>query len=372
MFELDFSSLTVSKNWKWPKTLFKTSPVNKIKTNQERKTNTHRRKTLIFLIIFQTDRYDLTITAINPIHQFPITKSIEMQDPCKDINIDDGGLQASAYQWKKFNITFGMQGTATCVHVDFGDRSPGELYGNSSTCNTFTGTAIYNGDLSNITEVKHEYKAMDTFIVFVSGFNAYSTCSANFTHVISDVDCSQPKVSVKDLRPVFYYPQEVKRSSRLRAVGVTDIYCTTTLDNVKQWSVHMIDENSGEDVKEIDVTSLPSHTTAELALPPLFLDYGSYRLHYRLDMVSTGFVKNENFSANVDHYVRIVKSDLVAIAFPGGVSKIQRGYAKMITIEPETYSFDPDVESGSPQACFSFTLTYISIKCQNILSVLIL
>lgn len=42
MFELDFSSLKVSKNWKWPKTLFKTFPVNKIKTKQERK-NTQKK-----------------------------------------------------------------------------------------------------------------------------------------------------------------------------------------------------------------------------------------------------------------------------------------------------------------------------------------
>ncbi|XP_061175461.1 uncharacterized protein LOC133184410 [Saccostrea echinata] len=301
------------------------------------------------------ETYTLSIKPINPIHQVTITKSIEMQDPCKDIIVDDGGLQASAYQWKKFNITFGMQGTATCLHVDFGDGTPGELYGDASMCSTFTGPAPYIGALSNITEVQHEYMTMDTFIVFVRGFNAYSSCSANFTHVISDVDCSQPKVSIKDLKPVFYNPEEVKRSAQVRIVGVTDIYCTQTLDNVKTWTVHKIDENTGEDVQEIDITNLPSHQTAELALPPRFLDYGSYRTNYRMEMVSTDFVQNENFSANVDHYIRVVKSDLVAIVYPGGMTKIQRGFAKMITIEPETYSFDPDVATGFPQTFSNFT-----------------
>lgn len=349
LFELDFSNLAVSLSIR--KNIFFLN-INVEPLLFDEYCNISERLNFIF----QAERYDLTIKAINPIHQVPIRKSIEMQDPCKDIVIDDGGLKTSAYQWKKFNITLGMMGTQTCVHIDFGDGSVGELYGNQSMCDTFTGQALYVGPLSTITEVKHEYMTMNTYIVFANGFNAYSTCSANFTHVISDVDCSQPKVSVKDLKPVFYYPQEVKRSSMVRAVGVTDIYCTTTLDNIKKWTVYNIDENTGEDLQEIDVSSLPSHSTAELALPPLFLDYGSYRLNYRLEMISTGFVKNENFTATVDHYVRIIKSDLIAVVYSGGVSKIQRGYAKMITIEPELYSFDPDVSAGLPQVCFSLLL----------------
>lgn len=60
----------------------------------------------------------------------------------------------------------------------------------------------------------------------------------------------------------------------------------------------------------------------ELVLFFLFLDYGFYRLNYRLEMVLMGFVKNENFIVIVDYYVWIIKSDFIVVVYFGGVSKI--------------------------------------------------
>lgn len=115
-------------------------------------------------------------------------------------------------------------------------------------CDIFIGQVLYVGFLFIIIEVKYEYMIMNMYIVFVNGFNVYFICLVNFIYVIFDVDCLQFKVSVKDLKLVFYYLQEVKRSSMVRVVGVIDIYCIIMFDNIKKWMVYNIDENSGEDL----------------------------------------------------------------------------------------------------------------------------
>lgn len=294
----------------------------------------------------------MEITAINPLFSRTITKNIQIMEPVEGITIDDGGIQTAAYALKKFNMSFTYVGSDSCVVVDFGDDRGLKAYGSNSVCTTSpqSSSAIYVSDIpSNKIEIDHTYIAMGTFMVLANGFNAYSSASANFTHVISTVDCSQPRLGIKNRKENFFDPQKFEKSLRLNIVGVTDINCAHTLNNEKRWTLFKIDTNTGEETEEINITSLSSSKKAELSLPPLYLDYGLYKAVYYIVMDPGQFQSNETFSASVDHFVEIIESKLVVKIYPGGTTKVNRGYGTQVTIEPEAYSYDPDLPQGVAQ-----------------------
>ncbi|KAK3089119.1 hypothetical protein FSP39_001015, partial [Pinctada imbricata] len=302
--------------------------------------------------------YSVDITAINPLFSRTISRTIQIMEPVEGITIDDGGIHAAAYALKKFNMSFTYVGSDSCVVVDFGDDRGLKAYGSSAVCaaNPQSSSAVYISDITtNRIEIDHTYIAMGTFIVSANGFNSYSTATANFTHVISTVDCSQPRLGIKNRKENFYDPQKFVKSLRLNIVGVTDINCAHTLNNEKRWTLFKVDTNTGEETDEINITALSSSKKAALSLPPLYLEYGLYKAVYFIVMDPGQFQSNETFSTSVDHFVEIIESPLVVRIFSGGTTKVNRGYGIQVTIEPVLYSEDPDLASNVPQNFDNFT-----------------
>ena len=306
--------------------------------------------------LLQSGSYTVEITAINPLFNAKITKTIQIMEPIENIRIDDGGVQTDAYVLKKFNMTFTYAGTDSCVVVNFGDNRGLKSYGHKPTCDGSASAAgaRYESTINGTSiEIEHTYTSTGTFTVQADGFNVYSSASCNFTHVISNVDCTVPRLGIKNRREDFTNPASSKRSERLNIVGVTDINCAHTLNNDKQWLLYKVDPMTGKDSSEVIISTLPSRNKAELSLAPLFLDLGLYRAEYSITMQPDSFDKNETFSSNVDHFVEIIASDLVVRVFPGGTTKINRGESVDITIDPESYSYDPDMDSNVPQVGYS-------------------
>ena len=81
---------------------------------------------------------------------------------------------------------------------------------------------------------------------------------------------------------------------------------------------------------------------AQLTVPELTLGYGLYKFTYNVTVLE------ENMYSVVSTYIRIVPSAIVAFLVPNGMSQISRTYGNDITISPESYSYDPDVEEGLP------------------------
>ena len=118
-------------------------------------------------------------------------------------------------------------------------------------------------------------------------------------------------------------------------------------DFCQQWFCELIDESTGEIAKVIDLgpAGVPLNNDL-LFIPAKFLPYGLYRFTIHVELGSRGM-----FTAKQTTYVRVVKSPLVAMIVPNGMTEIVRGYDQNVTLSPELYSYDPDLERTEQQVC---------------------
>lgn len=201
--------------------------------------------------------------------------------------------QTSAYENKLFNITADIYGTAMCVAVKFGDiDNEVELFGENSTCSDttqpkahFGGVSFKNGiatDVSASFDLQHQYFEEGTFTLEIFAWNAISNETKEHQFVISKIDCSAPKINIRDRAKDFRYPLKYYRSIRIKITGVTAIECPNDYGNTKLWEVFMIDQMTNTVLEKINMTTIDSASNSELAFPPRFLSYGVYLLRYKV------------------------------------------------------------------------------------------
>ncbi|XP_071129607.1 polycystin family receptor for egg jelly-like isoform X3 [Mytilus edulis] len=312
----------------------------------------------VFEIKFnETGTYTVVITAHNPIDSKSVTTTIEVMKAVLDVSVADNGQTTSENEAKLFDISFVEPGTKTCVHIDYGDGIA-EMFGDSATCtsSSYAGSATYISTFSGSSfQATHTYTSKNTYDVRVHAFNAHSTSDYSVFHVVSSIDCSQPQIDIKNKYVKFWEPEEIEKSSRIRVIGVTKIDCGSLLQNVKQWSVESVDEQYGTTMSSIDLGSIDSRLKAELDLPSLFLNTGLYKISYTMEMEADLFANNETFKSTAVTYLKVKSSTLVVKIFSGGMTKIQRGINTMVTIDPYSNSYDPDVPKGSSQTFTNFT-----------------
>lgn len=198
---------------------------------------------------------------------------------------------------KIFNVDMEYFGTDMCVAADFGVASHAVVYtyGNSAACTDilsqtygleFTiNKTVVPGPVLNVTEsfnLTFVYNETGTFTLRLYAGNSISTATSDFTFAVSGLNCSKPRLSIIDQRSVFTKSREEKRSNRIKIIGITDMACRQTLDNFKNWRVFSVNDTTGEDIDELDVTGLSSHKHSEFAIPKQYLPYGLYRVLYRV------------------------------------------------------------------------------------------
>lgn len=269
----------------------------------------------------------------------------------RNVAVTDNGKPTTENQPKVFDITFEEAGTSTCVNIDYGDSSA-EMYGDSATCSgsQYSGSSSYKATFTgNNFQVNHAYSSMNTYEVRITAFNEYSTSNTSLSHVVSTVDCSQPTINIKYKTVVFWEPTKVERKSPVHVIGSTTINCGSILENIKQWTVESVDPDYCTESSSIDISTISSRFNAELDLPAFFLNVGLYKVSYVLEMKADAFTNNETFKSAAYTYIRVIPSTLVGNIFPGGMTKIQRGINRMLKIDPESNTYDPDVPAGSPQ-----------------------
>lgn len=291
----------------------------------------------------------MTITAHNPLYQATVFTTVILSEPVNITSVTDDLTKAAAYQDKAFNVTFATIGTATCLVVDFNDGNV-DMYGDSAMCTGSSYTGIYRGNITSLVlTIVHQFTSTGTFFVNVHAFNDYSSSIKNITLVISSVDCTKPRIGIKDQTQQFYNAKSHFKSQQLRVIGITDINCASTLSNTKWWTVVEVDSNTGDDIRVIDISANPTRYNAELSMDKRFLDYGVYRITYFMSMHSTAFTGGEVFASEVSTYIRVIESPIVVKVFAGGVTKIRKGHETTITLSPGSNSYDPDLKSTQTQ-----------------------
>ena len=292
-------------------------------------------------------------------------------EPSTNIIITDNGIVTKAYDYKSFEISFATVGTSICLAIDNGIDPELYLYGDEVECQTDAvrwASGQYNPtEITNPFKVTYQYTREDTYLMTVIGYNSYNwTTSAKLYFTVTSIDCKAPNIDLEDRKRFFNYPHIYKKSLRHRIVGITDIACPDTLNNVKAWTAELWDEIDDISLGNVDLTSLESSINSELSIPALFLPYGLYKLNYKVTMLSD--VHGEGFFGEAETFIRIDKSDLVVQVYDGGITLATKGPSVEMTLAPRDFSYDPDDPTSVSK--FVFMVNRYTLKggnCQNFL-----
>ncbi|XP_060063521.1 uncharacterized protein LOC132543982 [Ylistrum balloti] len=307
----------------------------------------------VFELNFTSGTYNIDITAMNyiPSHQQTVSTTVIIQEAVEIASVSHDGETTAVGSVKTMDINFNDVGDLTCVHIDLDDGNF-TILGHSSTCSTRYNASMLSSyhqstPLTSVTTITHTYHHASLFTVTVTAFNDVSESLGTLVHVVAATMCSLPQLSIKSpgLSSDIHAPVKFRRSEIIALLGETIINCSETLNNQKEWLIVAVDDY-GNTQRTIDVTSILSYNTSELVLTKNFLDLGDYKVSYKLTMLPES--STVPFVTSVHTYIRVEASPLVAVLFPGGMSRMQAQYGRILTLDPGTLSFDPDVPSGQP------------------------
>ncbi|XP_064099124.1 location of vulva defective 1-like [Macrobrachium nipponense] len=103
---------------------------------------------------------------------------------------------------------------------------------------------------------------------------------------------------------------------------------------------------------------LSSWNKSELMIPPLFFNYGYYKMVYTVKMEDPSFQPWMKFQKSTQTYIKIIKSPLNIMAVENAVSRFTRGIGQDMILEPVKFSSDPDWPDTK-----NFTVSY---RCKKL------
>lgn len=107
-----------------------------------------------------------------------------------------------------------------------------------------------------------------------------------------------------------------------------------------------VSASDGSTISKVDTSSLTT-TTNKLALPPRYLAYGKYKFTINVTMINNGV--NTVFTKVAYTFIDVVESPIIAQLVAGSMSYVTIGQGQTFTIDPGTYSLDPDVDPSQSQ-----------------------
>jgi hypothetical protein len=129
-------------------------------------------------------------------------------------------------------------------------------------------------------------------------------------------------------------------------VSQTQINCADSLANLKEWSIFMVNNMTGQDEIKINLYTNPTLVYAELVLQPQTLSYGLYRIVFT---ATTVFYNSTNkLSNSINTFIEIIPSGLVISSLKlskpmyGGTIEITRGSNQSIPFNPYLFTYDID------------------------------
>jgi hypothetical protein len=162
------------------------------------------------------------------------------------------------------------------------------------------------------------------------------------------LDCSRAVISLSPFNPNIIVPMEFKRSEDWSLSSRLKLDCLKSLATIEQWRIDMC-STSLCSVQEQLNQSLASMTLGELYITGRTLNYGLYRMNLTVMMVAAPQLISSSMT-----YVKIISSPITVRLIEFGPAMITRGQQETLTLDPGTYSIDPD------QANFSSNVSIIN------------
>ncbi|KAL8606997.1 hypothetical protein ACOMHN_041386 [Nucella lapillus] len=302
-----------------------------------------------YLPLNKSGVWTVAIKAINPLHSQTKTTTVTIVERVVGFEFTHNAAQKNAGAPKDFTIKFTLQGTDTCLMIDFGDGNK-KVYadpGKTANCDlpAFSGIVPENG-LTGTSVVQHTYLTQRTFSVQATAKNAYSSLTQTLAVEISGLDCSQPQVTIEKSTKNFRSPTEFCKGAYHSFRSIPKIACES-FDNTKEWTVETVDPLMGTVKSSVDLTPQSVDTrTAELSLTPWTLKYDLYRVTFCMAMTNPNPLLV--FRACDYTFVKVVECPLVGLVMDGGCGEIVRGQKQKLELYPLKFSYDPDVRDKTP------------------------
>ena len=222
--------------------------------------------------------------------------------------------------------------------VSFGDGAASS-YGSDANCRIYgvdLEMAPIVGVISANLSPTHSYRDEGLFSQIVTAYSPASVETTTSAVVISAYNCQAPKLLLLTSEKSFRDPLRIPKRDPIQLTVHNTIECDD-ISNAKLWTIFEVDQNTGDELDEIDLSEVRSRTGSVLVIKSGNLDYGLYKVSYRMVMLA-----NQWFSAEVSTHIKMVRSDLIVRLTPGLDISITRGWKTTIALDAEGYSRDPD------------------------------
>ncbi len=117
-------------------------------------------------------------------------------------------------------------------------------------------------------------------------------------------------------------------------MSIIALNCNDSLTIKTQWTINNCTSNCSYQI-QLDPSILT--TFSELYIPARTLVYGIYKLQLTVTMIKYPLLKT-----TVSVYIRITPSGITANLVQLGTSMITSGFGTDLTLDPGSYSVDPD------------------------------
>lgn len=163
--------------------------------------------------------------------------------------------------------------------------------------------------------------------------------------------CRSPTITLVPGPSTLSVPLQFRRSDDFSIVSIIELNCKNSSSITTDWTIKNC-TSSSSCLNPIHVDATIATTFSELFIRARTLPYGLYQMTLTVNTVGMS-----SLSSTSSVHVRISASDIQPHLIEHGTSMITRGFQQDLTLDPGSYSLDPDEESFDATVCRSCPLS---------------
>lgn len=299
--------------------------------------------------------YTTKITMYNAVSYKTKTFVLHLQDAVEGFTFDNNG-PVSIGKLFIFLLAADQVGTASCFSLNVGNGTT-YLYKPSinaicdSECSSGTVYRTYTKSQIPL-NVTHQHFYMGNYDIYAVGCNKVSRVIFSNLANLSPKPCKYPVVNFTSTEANFTMETAISytRAKRIKLTPLIKIDCEATKLSTRKWQLFKCNDTSGNCTTEYSSNCTKDMSISDpiLVIPERCLDYGTYMVKCKVEMVGGG--TSGIFTESIA-YIKVIKSPLFAIILGGTAKSI--GYGKPFSADG-TGSFDPDTGDSQDMKYYWF------------------
>jgi hypothetical protein len=162
--------------------------------------------------------------------------------------------------------------------------------------------------------------------------------------------CFSPTITLFPGTSSLAAPAEFRRSQDFYVSSYLEVNCTASLSVITQWTILYCTSTCSLQA-EVDKSVIT--TLSELFIPARTLAYGVYELKLTVTMATS-----RNLISSASAYVKINRSNITANLLQFGTSMITSGQDQDLTLDPGSFSIDPDAITFNASVSYNFLISF--------------